>query len=156
MTISVMPPKRNNRIFRGLTFLELLFVIVIIGALAMAALVSFRNTFENLQLSSAASELQSFLNFISQRAIVEAKPMIISCAPDSRRCIARIKGAPQIIKDYTLPEAIDLAADSQEGKIIAYPDGSLDGVTITLTNKRGQKIKLTTQGVLGGAKIESS
>jgi prepilin-type N-terminal cleavage/methylation domain-containing protein len=154
MTISVMPLKRNNRVCRGLTFLELLFVIVIIGALAMAALASFRKAFEKFQLSSAGSELQSFLIFISQRAVVEAQPVLITFELDSRRCIARIKGTTPIIKAYSFSEGINFETDSQEGKIFAYPDGSLDGVTITLTNKSGQKIKLSTKGVLGGVKID--
>jgi prepilin-type N-terminal cleavage/methylation domain-containing protein len=120
----------------GFTFIELLIVITLLGILTALSLPQFKRSAEHIQLTNASRQLQSYINFLSQRAIVETKP------------IRLILGT-----DYRLPDGIQLETDQPE--INVYPDGSIDKVTITLTNRQKENITLTTRGVFGGIKIKT-
>jgi Tfp pilus assembly protein FimT len=153
MTISAMKSRKNNDA-SGLTFLELLLLIVIIGALAGVSAANFRRTFRQIELNTTVSNLQSFLNSLSQRAIVERKPVILTFAADKNSALARLKGSTTKLKSYPLPQEIKVELDKADAEVVFYPDSSIDSVTITLTNRNGDSRRLTTKGVLGSVKIQ--
>ncbi len=137
----------------GFTFLELLIVITLLGILTALSIPQFKQSAENMQLSSTAQQLQSYINFLIQRSVVETVPirMILDTEKNSYR--AQKEQDTRYFQDFRLPSGIKIAADKQD--VFIYPDGTIDKVTITLTNKQNKSATLTTQGVFGGTKIKT-
>lgn len=139
----------------ALTFIEILLVIIIIGILIGIALPSFRKTFNNLQLNNFSRELQSFMNYLHERSIVEGKIIYLNIDNELREAWAQMKDKDTDkdirLKTLRLPDKIKI--ETQNYQILFYPDGSIDKLTLDVVNQDSQKITLTTQGVYGGVKI---
>jgi prepilin-type N-terminal cleavage/methylation domain-containing protein len=147
--------RQNSRISRrAITFLELLFVIVIIGIFSTIAVSGFRKTFSRLQLNGSAGELQALAGFLSQRAVAERMPVYLKIDSQGSHLEAVRKDPEGVIKTFKLPPGLSVTSDSQTGEIAFYPDGSLDEATLTLKEESGEAVNLTTKGVLGGVKIQ--
>ncbi|MCX5715093.1 MAG: hypothetical protein NT033_09940 [Candidatus Omnitrophica bacterium] len=138
----------NRGYLRAITFLELLFVIVIIGILSSVAIGGFRKAFGRFQLENSAGELASLMNFLSQRAIVERRAIYLNIDSRANSCQA-------LEKVYNLPRGLSISSDIEGNRIVFYPDGSIDDSTVTLRQDSGEAVNLTTRGVLGGVKIQS-
>jgi prepilin-type N-terminal cleavage/methylation domain-containing protein len=139
---------------KGLTFIEILFVIIIIGILMGISLPRFRNTFNSLQLVSFSGELQTFMNYLQQRAVIESRVIYLDIDNGNRQYRA-CSGEKEknILKAYQLPDEIKIETDKE--KINFYPDGSIDKVTLKIINRDSQYVELTTRGVFGGVKVQS-
>ena len=155
-------PKMISAISRkkSLTFIELLIVVIIIGILIGVSLPNLTKTFNNLQLNNFSRELQTFMNYLHERSIVEEKIIYLKVDNEKKKYWAETqREAEQTrLKGYTIPEAltIEVETESQEfpqNQIRFFPDGSIDKVTIDVVNQDSQKMTLTTKGVFGGVKL---
>lgn len=135
----------------GVTFIELLFVIIILGIIISAALPSFRKTFNSLALSNFARELQAFINYLSQRSVVEGEPIYLTIDEDGREYWARLKESEDRLRSYHIPKDIEIQMETPQ--ISFYPDGTIDEATIIVASPEGENITITTKGVFGGAKL---
>ena len=137
----------------AITFIELLLVIVIIGILIGISTPSFRKTFNHLRLNSFSRELQTFMNYLRQRSIVEGKLIYLNIDNDTREYWAKVKDVKNRLRTYKI--AAEIRIEAEQKQIIFYPDGNIDKVTIDLIGSDNQKITLTTKGVFGGVKLQS-
>lgn len=138
---------------KGFTFIEILFVIIIIGVLISFSFPNLKKNFNSLQLKSFSRKLQSFMGYLCQRSVVEIKPVYLDIDAEGKKCWAKIKGQEGLLQSYSIPEGITVEAS--QNQVIFYPDGSIDTVTVRLVNTDGESIILTTKGVLGGVKLQS-
>ncbi len=114
------------------TFLEILIVISVIGVLAALSLPKFKNTFYDLQLNNFALEMQTFMNYLHERAIVEGKVIYLVMDKEEKDVVARLGDSQARLKTYPVP--FDIVLETDKPKILFYPDGQIDKVTITLSN----------------------
>lgn len=138
---------------KALTFVELLFVVAIIGIVAGISLPRFRKTFDNLRLNAVSQELQSFINYLSQRAIVEGEVIYLNIDDGNKEYWAWLKDRKDRLKTYQIPAQIRIEVEQEQ--ILFYPDGTIDKVTIKLINPDNRYVSLTTKGVYGGIKLQS-
>lgn len=136
---------------RAFTFIELLFVILIIGILVAVSIPNFRKTFNNLELNNFSRELQAVMNYLHQSAIVEGKAIYLNIDNEERQCLAQDKENAKKFKAFRIPDGINVVTEKTE--IFFYPDGAIDAATIKISNANGQEIDLTTKGIFGGVKI---
>lgn len=138
------------RISDAVTFIELLLVTIIISILVGVSIPRFRRTFNALQINSFSQELQAFMNYLQQRAIVEGKIICFNVDNDKNEYWAQFKDEKNRLKTYRAPGEIEI----EQKQIMFYPDGSIDKATIKLINQNGQYISLTTEGIFGGVKLQ--
>ncbi len=138
---------------KGLTFIEVLFVIIIVGILIAVALPNSRKAFNSLQLNSTCGQLQSFMNYLREQAIIEGKVVYLNIDSDKKEYWAQIKDAQARLKTYPLPQEIEIETEQQQ--ILFYPDGHIDNVTLKLTNRNKQSVVLTTKGMYGKVKLQT-
>jgi type II secretory pathway pseudopilin PulG len=136
---------------RGLTFIEILFVIILTGILIGVSIPRFRKSFDSLELNSFSRELQSFMNYLSERAIVDGEPIYLYFEVDKKLAWAKSGQEEGKLKTIKIPEEIELGLE--KGAVAFYPDGKIDKVTITLTNRSNKEVTLTTKGIASGVKI---
>ncbi len=149
-----MTRRSKGNVSSAITFLELLFVIAIIGIFAGVAIGGFRKMFARFQLDSSSRELQSLMNFLSQRAIVERKLIYLNIDSQGNICRAIEKDPDMTIKTFNIPQGLKIESDIETNQIVFYPDGSIDDATVTLKQPSGEAVNLTTRGVLGSVKIQ--
>jgi Tfp pilus assembly protein FimT len=140
---------------RSFTFIELLFVVILIGVLIGVSLPNLKKAFNNLELNSFSSQLQTFINYLDERAVVEGKIIYLYIDNDQKWCLARFKEEQTTLKKYTIPARIQIGLDNREDKIAFYPDGTIDKVDIELTTADNAAVTLTTKGVYGKARLKA-
>jgi Tfp pilus assembly protein FimT len=137
---------------RAITFIELLIVISIIAVLIGVSIPLARKTFSALQLRSLSRELQSFMNYLQERSIVEGKIIYLNVDNSTRQYWAQIRDQANRLKTYRIQGEIVIEAD--KNPVAFYPDGNSDKVTLKLSNPQNDSLILTNIGVFGGIKIQ--
>ncbi|MCM8780833.1 MAG: hypothetical protein NC908_02785 [Candidatus Omnitrophica bacterium] len=147
-----------GRLKHAITFIELLLVTFIIGIIAAVSIPAFRKTFNNLELKSFSGQLQSFIRYLQQRSLAEAKIIYLRIDNETKRCWAEMKdGQVNVLKSYSIPKGIEvkiIIEDTSTQRIVFYPDGQLDSATIKLTNPEKREIILNIQGAIGKVKVQ--
>ena len=146
---------------KALTFIEIFLVVLILGIMMAFAIPSLKKTYNNLQLNSAARDLQTFMNYLNERSIVEGKVIYLNIDNEKKEywaeSINETTGVMETLKTYSFDRAISAELSKKivtdESRVLFYPDGQIDKVTIKLTDPDEQSISLTTEGTFGKTKI---
>jgi prepilin-type N-terminal cleavage/methylation domain-containing protein len=138
---------------KGFTFIELLFVITIFCILIGISLPRFRPAFNTLQLNTVSGQLQSYMNYLSGRAVIEGEIVYLNIDSNENKYWASIKEGAEKLKTYSIPAGISL--ETEQKKVAFYPNGTIDKLTIRVINTNKQEIALTTKGVFSGVKLQA-
>jgi general secretion pathway protein H len=153
-----MIPATGNYLNRprksSFTFIELLFVIALIGVVTAVSLPGFRKTFDNLQLNSFTSGMQTLMNYLRERSIVTGEIISLTIDNENKRLLAKFRNKESILKTKTMPSGINVAIEGSDKQVLFYPDGSIDPVTMKITGSADQAINLTTKGIYGRVKLQ--
>ena len=141
----------GQKSYIAFTFIELIFVILIVGVLIGISVPNLKQFSGSLQIEGFSSQLQGFINYLRERSIVERKNIYLYVG--EKEYEAKIEGETQSLKTYAIPKDIKVEIEKESQQVSFYPDGSIEPVRIKLSNRNNQKITLTTEGVFGGAKI---
>lgn len=130
--------------------IELMFCVAIIGILAGISVPRIGRYIDNLKFQSFSRDLQSFMNYLCQRSVVERQIIYLEIDDYARQYRAYIN-SDKLLKAYSIPGRITV--ESSQKQIAFYPDGSIDKTTIKLKDNIRQ-LNLTTKGIFGGVKTE--
>lgn len=136
----------------GFTFIELFCVVIIIGIAAAVSLPRINDYFRSQELNSFSRELQVFVNFLCQRAVVERAVIYLNIDEENKKYWACDSEGRNVFKKNNIPAGVKLI--SGQKKIMFYPDGSIDKIDIKLISRDNQSVNLTSKGVFCGAKME--
>ncbi|MBU1091017.1 MAG: prepilin-type N-terminal cleavage/methylation domain-containing protein [Candidatus Omnitrophica bacterium] len=137
---------------RSFTFIEILFVVIILGILIGISFPQFKKNYHNLLLNSCSGQLQSFMNYLTQHSIVSGEVIYLNIDNAEKRYWAENKEGESILRAYRIPAEIEIESEAEQ--IAFYPNGELDKVKIRITNLNSQLITLTTKGVFSGVKLQ--
>jgi type II secretion system protein H len=149
---------------RGITFLELMIVLVILSIVLTISMPSLRGTYQRGQLGSAAREIVALLRVARAEAIFREHPVEVRFDLATSRyrldLLEEDETKPtrhteakrsQIEEIHYLPRDVSFAEISTEAeetekktvaKVVFFPNGSATGASILLENVRGRKMKI--------------
>jgi len=157
-TISVTNKVRT----RGLTFIEVLIVVIIIGVLSGSTVPQFRKTFDNFELDNFAKNIFYLCKNLQGTAINEGLiyRLDIDVSKGEFQAVFNDMGeykkpSSALGRIYRAPQDTTVSIDPPERTAVYfYPDGSVDQVELLLANRHKKQITLTIKGAAGAIEIK--
>lgn len=151
---------------QSFTLIELLLVVVLLGVVAGLAVPNFSNTYVNFQLSETAKNISALMQYAQSRSIIKGVRHQMELDPSFSKywltqeasssedeegtgIFERIPG--RFGRMFAIPQ--DIAVESEDPKILFYPDGKIDKIRIYLHNKKGDYFTITTEEQAGQVQI---
>ena len=147
----------------GVTLLEMLIVVALIGLLAGISFPSVSAGLETLRLASAADSAASFLNGALNRADRRQEAIEITIDPSQRMMLAR-SARPGFEKRLDMPVGVRIAAisppaavDGEENeprRFLVYPGGTAPRISVELVNGKGARRSVRIDPITGVPQVE--
>jgi type II secretion system protein H len=129
---------------RGITLLEMLVVMTLIGLLAAIAAPSVGSGVETVRLRSTSERLAATLRTARTRAMRARHYMQVSVDPKSGVVELRdLEGGSvaSSVASWEIPSTIQVQSD-QRLAFLVYPDGGAQAMLVTLRNQRGRELEV--------------
>jgi prepilin-type N-terminal cleavage/methylation domain-containing protein len=153
--------RASNRA-RGVTLIEMLIVMAIIGLVASIAFPSVSSGLESLRLSSATNSVVTFLNGALNRAERREDVMeVIISARDN--ALWMYSATPGFERKLELPEGVRIQAIYPEvpqapsdapRRFLLMPGGVTPGIGVQLVNRRGARRIVRVDPITGVPRVE--
>ncbi|MDQ6666407.1 MAG: prepilin-type N-terminal cleavage/methylation domain-containing protein [Acidobacteriota bacterium] len=120
---------------RGVTLIEMLMVVAIVGLMAGLMLPSVASGLDSIRLSSAADSVASFLSAAANRAERRQQAMEVILTP-KENSIQLFSIEPGYARKLQMPGGITLLGD-QPRRFMLMPGGTVPRIAVELTSSRG-------------------
>ena len=156
--------RRLKPTVRGVTLIELLIVVTIMGVVAGLSFSTAAAGLDSLRLRSASGQVLSFLEIALDRAerrqqVVE---LVISPAENALRALSgdasfdRTLVVPEPVRIVTVePPLVNAQGPEEQRRFLLYPGGTLPRIAIDLITKDGRKRQVLVDPVTGFAHAEA-
>jgi prepilin-type N-terminal cleavage/methylation domain-containing protein len=149
---------------RGVTLMEMLVVVAIIGLIAAVSLPSVAAGMDSVRLATASESIAAFMNSAVNRAERRQQPIEVIVLPKESRLLMysnepgferELKMPDGIVIETILPK-IDDSTDLQEGRrLILLPGATAPGIGVEITNAHGSRRVIRLDPMTGFPRIES-
>jgi prepilin-type N-terminal cleavage/methylation domain-containing protein len=131
---------------RGITLIETLVVVTLIGLLAAVVSPAVGSGVETVRLRTSGERLAATMRMARERAVRTRHYWQVSVDPETRIVELRdLQG--DAVKQWELPVAVEGEAVSA----VFAPDGSFSTLRLTLVNQRGRGLRLEMDALTGMA-----
>ena len=148
---------------RGITLLEMIVVVAIIGLIVGVSFPSVSAGIDSVRMVSAADSVAAFLNAAVNRSQRREEPVALVIDLHTAH-LAAYSNDPSFARELTLPEgiAIEAVLTGQQGdptdeplrRIILMPGGAVPGIGIQLMGKRGARRIVRLDPMTGYPRVE--
>ncbi|MEK7404908.1 MAG: prepilin-type N-terminal cleavage/methylation domain-containing protein [Acidobacteriota bacterium] len=137
----------------GITLVEMLIVVAIVGLLAGITFPSVSAGLDSLRLTTAGDSLVSLFNAALNRA--ERRQQVVEVAI-SRNLVTLRSTEPGFSRALELPDGVSITAIHPEGqqRFLLFPGGSVPRVAVELSNRRGARRLVSLNPITGVPQVE--
>lgn len=151
---------RRAKASAGLTLLELLVVITILGLLAGLVGPPMGRWLDDWRLRTAAERVAQTIRYARARALFEQRYYLVELLPEKSQ-VRVVEPASGFVREYALPGEIEwgeqgTAASAAPLRLLLDPSGALEERTFWLRNPRGSTVKIHLDFLLGRPGVEVS
>ena len=156
--------KASRAAVRGVTLIEMLVVMTIIGLIAGISIPSVAAGIDSVRVSTASQSIASFLNAALTHADRRQQPVELVILPKENR-LAMYSNEPGFERELKMPDGIAIEAvlpkiddstDMQEGRrVILLPGATAPGIGVQIANSHGARRLIHLDPMTGFPKIES-
>lgn len=147
---------------RGVTILEMLVVVTLIGVMVGISFPAVTSGVDSLRLLSAADSVASFLNGALNRAERRQEVMEVSISKSDNKLVLR-SSEPNFVRELPMPSGITITAvlpeiastDDGPRRIFLYPGGTVPRIGIELTNRRNARKIVRVDPMTGAPQIDT-
>jgi prepilin-type N-terminal cleavage/methylation domain-containing protein len=142
---------------RGITLIEMLIVVTLIGLMAGISFPAVSSGVDSLRLSSAADTVVAFLNAALNRA--ERRQIVLEVSIFKKKGLLRMRSAePGFLREIEMPPGVTITATHPEDleRVFLYPGGTVPRIGVELTNRRGMKKTVRVDPISGIPQIETA
>lgn len=146
---------------RGVTLVEMLIVVAIIGLIAGVTFPAISSGIDSLRLVSASDSLASFLNGALNRAERQQQVVEVVISPGSNTVSARSPGQ-RFSRSLTMPEGVTIASvlppvpgepGSPRGFLL-LPGSTVPRIGIEIRNRKGARRVVRVNPMTGAPEIQ--
>ncbi len=158
--------KERKRNIKGVTILEIMVVVAIVGILTTMSVVGFRNMTNHQKLISDTNNTAALLKYISSEAKTSRKPIRVKLDYTNEKITAWVDldgdtlydGGEIVLKEITMQEGIDLyggmvgaAINTNQQMVHYYDDGTLEkNVTFLIKGETTGEFKAISINKMNG------
>jgi prepilin-type N-terminal cleavage/methylation domain-containing protein len=144
---------------RGVTLIEMLIVVSIIGLMVGVTFPSINSGIDTIRLMSATDSVVSFLNAALNRAERRQQVMEVTISKQKNQLALRSTDA-NFLRELALPDGVTISRvlpenpEETDRRIYLYPGGTVPRIGVEITNARGAKRIVRVDPVSGVPEIE--
>ncbi len=146
---------------RGVTLLEMVIVMTLIGLLSAVAYPSIAAGVDTLRLNGASDSIVSFLNAALNRA-ERRQELVEVTITKADRSLGMRSSEPGFSRSIVLPEGVSISGvlpavpdeESAVRRFVLYPGGTLPRIGVEIENKRGAGRIVRVDPITGVPQIE--
>jgi general secretion pathway protein H len=147
---------------RGFSLLELMLVILLMSLVAAVSYPALSRGTASFRLRATGRDVLSTLRYAREKAITEQRGMRVVVNRETQQVVLSddLGDGP---RTYSVPQDVRISALQQPGRetgqeILSFrfrPNGSSESGVIVLKSKTGAYLRVVTDPITGGAKIEA-
>jgi prepilin-type N-terminal cleavage/methylation domain-containing protein len=147
LTPTLSVGKASNRARRGITLIEMLVVMCIVGLIIGVTMPSISAGLESVRLTTASSSVAGFLNAAVTRVERRQQPIEVIILPKENRIVV-YSNEPGFTRDLTMPDGVTIESvlpaemDGETGddrRILLLPGATAPAIGVVLANRHGMR-----------------
>jgi len=138
----------------GVTLIEMMVVVAIIGLIAAVSYPSAAAGIESARLVSATNSVATFLNSAVNRVERRQQPIELIISRKENR-LSIYSNQPGFTRDLEMPDGISLEGPEEDRHLILMPGATVPAIGIELANRRGARRVVRLDPMTGFPRVES-
>ena len=144
----------------GVTLMEMLVVLTIIGLIVAVATPSVSAGLDAVRMASATDSISAFLNAAVNHAERRQQPVLLVISTKESK-LSAYSNDPTFERELKLPDGIDLEdpdpspSPDHERRLVLMPGAAVPGIAIQIANHRGGRRIIRLDPMTGFPRVET-